>query len=784
MLEAFSIEKLVPAPFSAQLHELLREALGLLRVRALALAELAAEQGIVAPRWRGCAGWSRPRLPTPLSLTLLEQLVEAQPLLTQRKLQRTELRALGSPFDDCPAATLLTLEVTPALRAGRDSLLIVLHEAHSDADDLALRQRLSQLQRCLEHGLTFDRRARLAELMYQAVQQAADPIELTDTQARLMYANAAWERTFGYAASEVMGQTVGKLFRDPVAPLHDNAFYQFTLASIAQGRAWSGALACRARDGTRVFCEPMVSQFDAREQGYSGNIAIRRSLAQRAERDAALAIAHNEFRAVLGSLPDAVAVLRDGKLYFVNAGFLALVGREEVAVIGMSYVDLIYHNDRAQFLAKHETGVVCVRFVRTDGSVRFAEISTAGKLSFEGKPAMIVLARDVTEQRIAQEQLTRAERLSALGSLAAGVAHEINNPLSYVLLNLRYIEDHAELHSRPRLALSNALDGATRIQQIAQELRSYCGTDAPGLPEPVDVTKAASSAINIAQNQIRHRARLERALEEDLHVLAREGKLVQVLVNLLINAAQAIPESDGKKHVISVRSRSVSETSALIEIVDSGVGIAPEVLPHVFEPFSTTKGRGEGSGLGLAISKRIVEELGGHISIHSALGHGCSVRVELARTNRDAITAKYLRPVSIEEHEMNESRLHLLVIDDEVAIATTLKDILLDYHVTIAVSAREALELFLSGRHFDAILCDLMMPEVTGPELYCAACRDRPELASRFIFMTGGAFTDYGREFLEHTPCPILSKPFTVANVCRVVEQAVEQSRIGSAAAL
>jgi PAS domain S-box-containing protein len=643
---------------------------------------------------------------------------------------------------------------------------------------------LEELQRCLEHGLSLDRRARMAELVFQAVEQAADPIELTDSEARLLYANQSWEQTFGYAVQDVMGQTVGQLFRDPVAPVHDRAFYQFTLASIAEGRAWSGALACRARDGTRVYCEPMVSQFDAHSLGFRGNIAIRRNLTQRAERDAALAQAHHEFRAVLTAVPDAVAVLRDSRLYFVNASFLALVGRSEASVIGLAYTDLIYQDDRAAFMSKHARGVVCVRFVREDGSVRFAEISTAGELSFEGKPASIVLARDITEQRIAQEQLTRAERLSALGALAAGVAHEINNPLSYVLLNLRYLEDNSQLSERTHLALLNALDGATRIQQITQELRSYCGTDAPGKPEPVDVTKAASSAINIAQNQIRHRARLERSLEEDLHVMAREGKLVQVLVNLLINAAQAIPESDGKRHVISVRSRAVSESAVHIEITDSGVGIAPDVLPHVFEPFSTTKRRGEGSGLGLAISKRIIEELGGKISISSELGRGCRVRIELPRTNRDAITAKYLRPIASESVEFQESKLQLLVIDDEVAIATTLQDILLDYAVTVAVSARAALELIESGRPFDAILCDLMMPDVTGPELYRVACRARPELAQRFIFMTGGAFTEHAREFLEHTSCQTLSKPFTVANVYRVVEQAVEQSRSANAASL
>lgn len=779
MHEAFSIEKLAPSSFAERLHALLEDARNLLGLSGLALVELAAEQAVVAPRWRVWSPWSR--APSAISLDTFESVRDKPCLFVPRALGVDELIALGAPFDCGGAATLLSLNVVPTLCSdGPDTLLIALHEPEQRLD----RARLEELQRCLEHGLSLDRRARMAELVFQAVEQAADPIELTDSEARLLYANHSWEQTFGYAVNDVMGQTVGQLFRDPVAPVHDRAFYQFTLASIAEGRAWSGALACRARDGSRVYCEPMVSQFDAHALGFRGNIAIRRNLTQRAERDAALAQAHHEFRALLTTVPDAVAVLRDGRLYFVNASFLSLVGRSEASVIGLAYTDLIYHEDRAAFVSKHARAVVCVRFVRDDGSVRFAEISTAGELSFEGKPASIVLARDITEQRIAQEQLTRAERLSALGALAAGVAHEINNPLSYVLLNLRYLEDNAQLSERTQLALLNALDGATRIQQIAQELRSYCGTDAPGRPEPVDVSKAASSAINIAQNQIRHRARLERSLEEDLHVMAREGKLVQVLVNLLINAAQAIPESDGKRHVISVRSRGVSESAVHIEITDSGVGIAPDVLPHVFEPFSTTKRRGEGSGLGLAISKRIVEELGGKISISSELGRGCRVRVELPRTNRDAITAKYLRPITNESADFQESKLQLLVIDDEVAIATTLQDILLDYAVTVAVSARAALELLESGRAFDAILCDLMMPDVTGPELYRAACRARPELAQRFIFMTGGAFTEHARDFLEHTSCQTLSKPFTVANVYRVVEQAVEQSRSAHAASL
>jgi PAS domain S-box-containing protein len=768
MLDPFHIEKLNPEPLSERLLQVLDDARRVLHLHAVAIAEVAAEHGTVAPRWRV---WSpRARSPLALNAQLFDQLVLAA---TPRLATDAELQSLQVPFDDCPCVTLLALDVVPVLRAGPDALLICGHERYEPLSEALL----LQLKRCLEHGLSLDRRARLAETVFQAVQQAADPMELTDSHARLLYANAAWEQTFGYAAPEAVGQTVGSLFRDPVAPIHDTAFYQFTLATIANGNAWSGALACRARDGQRVFCEPMVSRFDARDQGFSGNFAVRRNLTQRAERDAALAIAHHEFRAVLSTVPDGVAVLRDGKLYFVNAAFLTMVGRSEEEVIGSAYIDLVYADDRRQFLAAHGPGVARVRMLRADGSVRFAEISTAGQLSFEGKPATILLSRDITEQRIAEEQLARAERLSALGSLAAGVAHEINNPLSYVLLNLRQLEHTGELPGNTRAALANALDGASRIQQIAQELRSFCGPDGHGPPEPVSVTKAATSAINIAQNEIRHRARLERRLEDDLHVLAHEGQLVQVLVNLLVNAAQAIPEGDGRQHVIHIRTQSLSERRAQLEISDSGVGIAPDVLPHVFEPFSTTKRRGEGSGLGLAISKRIVEDLGGHISIHSVLGHGCSVRIELPRTHRDAITARYRRP--LQESKVVPSKLRLLVIDDEVAIASTLQDVLLDYDVTISVAANEALDILAADSRFDIVLCDLMMPGMTGPELYREACRMRPELSTHFIFMTGGAFTDWAREFLERTRCPVLDKPFTVASACRVIEQNAKQEEVG-----
>jgi PAS domain S-box-containing protein len=557
--------------------------------------------------------------------------------------------------------------------------------------------------------------------------------------------------------------------------VHDSAFYQFTLATLAEGRPWSGALACRARDGSRVLCEPMVSPFAANEHGFTGNFAVRRNLAQRAQRDTALAVAHHEFRAVLAAVPDGVAVLREGKIYFANSAFLSMVGRSEESVIGLAYVDLVYPDDRAQFLEAHETSVTRVRILQADGPPRFAEISTAGALSFEGKPAMILLSRDVTEQRLAEEQLARAEKLSALGALAAGVAHELNNPLAYLLLNLSFLQESSRLDGQGLEALTDAADGAKRIQQIVSELRGYSGTDAPGPPEAVDVSKAVVSAINIAQNEIRHRARLDRRLESKLFVLAREGQLVQVLVNVLVNAAQAIPVSDGRTHTIAVSSESADDGTAVIEISDTGVGIAPSQLSHLFEPFSTTKRRGEGSGLGLAISKRMIEEVGGKISIRSTYGVGTTVRIELQRARGHASYSDAPLAPRYERSAHDEQRIRLLIVDDEITIASTLQRMLPQYEITTAVDAAEALALLRGDTWFDVVLCDLMMPGVSGPELYAEATRSYPSLGSRFVFMTGGAFTDSAREFLERTRRPILTKPFSTLSACRVVEQVAGQ---------
>ncbi len=744
MGRSFPPDGLVGPAFRDRLSAFLGRTREALDAAVVGVAELAAADGELRPVWRAVSPGQLP----PFDVPLLRELGGAR---NEYAAGDARLGALLPGFEGLSVVSL-PLEVTPRLDAYPDALAVIGYRERNFEDSA-----LDELAVCLGAGLSQDRAERLAQVVYGAIEQAADAIELTDQNARLIYVNRAWERFSGYARAEALGQTVGRLFRDTVAPVHDAAFYQFTLASLTAGKPWLGALVCRTRDGSRVLCEVNASPFEA--DAFRGNLAVRRDLTHRRERDAALASAHAEFRQVLSALPDGVAVLRDGKLYFANPAFLLMLGRDEESVIGRAYLDFVHRSDRESFESEDGVRPTRVRFVRPDGTLRFAEVSPSGAISFEGRAAIILVSHDTTERRVAQEQLARAEKLSAIGSLAAGVAHEVNNPLAYLILNLELLrESSADGAVRPEPSLlEEALDGAKRIRSIVSELREFSGSDAPGPLEPVLVERAATSALNIVQNEIRHRARLVRDHEPGLCALARDGELVQVLVNVLVNAAQAIPEQDGADHFIRVVSKTSPEGDARLVISDTGSGISSELLPRVFDPFATSKPRGEGSGLGLAISKRIVEEFGGRISVESLEGGGTTVTLDLVRADAPELPRTVPRVTGVSPRPPGK---RVLVVDDELPLARALKLVLRHHEVTTVHDGREAFELLKGGQDFDVILCDLMMFGMTGAELYRRITALRSELASRFIFMTGGTFTEQSHAFLETSGNPVLRKPF------------------------
>ncbi|PTL78915.1 ATP-binding protein [Vitiosangium sp. GDMCC 1.1324] len=278
------------------------------------------------------------------------------------------------------------------------------------------------------------------------------------------------------------------------------------------------------------------------------------------------------------------------------------------------------------------------RFRRGDGT--YAQVLDRAAVSYDstGRPTRLVGAiSDVTRQRELQAQLSLAERMATVGTLAAGVAHEINNPLSYVLSNLRFSldtlapltttgesEDLSEVHG----ALQDAVEGAQRMQVIVSELKTFSRGDEENIC-PVDVHKPLESALRMAANDIHRRARLRRDHANLPLARANESRLAQVFLNLLVNAVQALPDRAPEQNEIRVVTRKLGDAQVMIEFSDTGVGIPPHLRARIFEPFFTTKPVGEGTGLGLSVCHRLITQMKGSIEVDSEPGQGATFRVIL-----------------------------------------------------------------------------------------------------------------------------------------------------------
>jgi CheY-like chemotaxis protein len=333
--------------------------------------------------------------------------------------------------------------------------------------------------------------------------------------------------------------------------------------------------------------------------------------------------------------------------------------------------------------------------------------------------------------------------------------------------------DVAELRSM----LQDALVAAHRVREIVQSMRLLARGDTVQRAR-VNVANCLEQSIAFAANTLRCRARLVRDVAPDLYVEANAAQLSQVFVNLLANASHALVDEEAGRNEIRVTARREGER-ALIEIADNGHGISEELQSRIFEPFFTTKETGEGMGLGLSICRNIIEGLGGAIGVSSRVGQGTVFRVLLPVAAAAAPARLPADPKPPSSVPASGVRPRLLIVDDEQAVTMLLRHALAGeaYDVTAVASGREALTA-LQQQKFDLILCDLMMPEMTGEDVYLEATRVQPELASRFVFLTGGAFTPRGRQFIASVDAPVLEKPFEVGPL-----RALLRERLGERAA-
>ncbi len=404
------------------------------------------------------------------------------------------------------------------------------------------------------------------------------------------------------------------------------------------------------------------------------------------------------------------------------------------------------------------------------------------------------LESSVRDRSQMEADLLISRRMAAVGTLAAGVAHEINNPLTFVSGNIETALDlllqpevSPEERTRLQAMLQDALDGANRVQAIVRDMNTFSRTDSAH-KELVAVGSILESAITMANKEIELRTSLVRHFQDVPLVCASPGRLGQVFLNLLMNAVQATPV--GHRHNRSI-TLSIFKRNAhvVIAIKDQGAGISPENIDRIFDPFFTTKTLGEGMGLGLSICHSIITEQSGQLLVQSTPGSGSKFEVILPIAKRisDATSIELPstpNPASAAPQQVRASTEmpraeRILIIDDEKAVTTMFMHILADHRVDCANDVNTALSL-CHDQDYDLIFCDLMMPDITGMEFYRRLLKKSPAMSADIVFMTGGAFTAEARAFLDASEHPCLQKPFRVADVRTILENRARARKNGS----
>lgn len=619
------------------------------------------------------------------------------------------------------------------------------------------------------------------QALLEAIREAADNagfgllVTLDDLDPpRVVSMNARAEELFGRTATEVDSLGIwGCIAPEEVTEL--KLRHQLRLGPSPISVHYAATLV--RPNGERVPVEMTHSSTPLDEHSLTVTFLVdtrerKRTLAELDE-------TRQSFIRVTTEAPDGVVLLRDSAIHCLNEPAARLLGLERRAdARGRLITEFLQSTDIHQAPERLRELVnpperLCeplqFRTRAVDGNEHYVEI-TPIPIAFEGQPAVVAFIRDVTERQSIQSRLVQADRLSSLGVLSAGVAHEINNPLAYVLLNLEFLAREIErLELSPsklealRSRVHDARHGAERVATIVRDLRTFARGE-EGARTPVRVASVIESALTIANAEIEPRARVVRRYEDVPPADANANRLEQVFLNLLLNAAQAIPPGgDPDDHRIEIWMRH-SGDNVYVDVRDTGVGIPRPLLNKIFDPFFTTKPAGVGTGLGLPICQSILRSLGGDLTVKSAPGEGSCFTVSLPIWNGDP--HPIITPLPVPKVPVSP-RGRVLVIDDEVAVGRTLALVLGSEHeVSVMTSAAEALALIRTEgpEVFDAVLCDLVMPGMTGLELYQAVQREFPELARRFLFITGGLAPQ--KLSAELNPLtPLFEKPFDLEQI-------------------
>jgi PAS domain S-box-containing protein len=581
-----------------------------------------------------------------------------------------------------------------------------------------------------------------------------------------VYSNSAFLEIHGREA--VPGGTIGDM--PALYGVHDTAGdacpverLPFTRALSAGTRVTADDLVVHRKDGkkipVRVIAQPVKDTAGTTTHVIIAVTDITNEAKARAEQA--------EFARRLKIVVDHAPVVcwsadRDGIITLSEGAGLSSLGVSSGQLVGMSVFEL--YRDYPGILENIRRGLAGESFWYTSsvGSAAYETWITPVRDASGERTGILAVSNDVSEIRKLQAHTIQTDRVLALGTLAASVAHEINNPLTYVLAYLEELETAIlELGGAPaaraREVLEPVRNGVERIAAITRDLRTFSRPDDVRL-EPIDPRAVVESVLKLLRKEIEARARCVLSLDATRGVLGNEARLVQVVMNLVLNAIQALPSDAAAEHEISVAVREEGE-QVVIEVCDTGPGVKSEDRERIFEPFVTSKPIGVGTGLGLFVCRNVARGLGGEVVVSDRPGGGASFRVLLP------VGFGAPRAVDAKAPAPSARQARVLIIEDEALVARSFVERLRanGMQAEIASSAADALELLSRDENFDVIYCDLMMKGLTGMDFDERIGARSPELRARVVFMTGGAFTPRGAAFVEANGDRCVDKPFDIA---------------------
>jgi PAS domain S-box-containing protein len=475
---------------------------------------------------------------------------------------------------------------------------------------------------------------------------------------------------------------------------------------------------------------------------------------------------------------------RDGLITVSEGAGLRAMGFDSGELVGRSLFEL--YRDNPEVMENHRRVLAGETFTSSaDMGPVALETWFSPMRDVKGEIiGAIGVSTDITERLRLQARVAESERLASMGRLAASVGHEINNPVAFATEAVRLAReaaaaggDPAALRAKLDELLEDAAAGLERVRLITRDLKVFARADEDGRA-PQDLDRAIAAAAKMVATRTSPHARLEIDTAARATVIADETRLVQIFVNLILNAADALPAARADQNRIAVRTRQEGDW-AVVEVADNGPGIPPGLRARVFDPFFTTKPVGEGTGLGLFVSRNLVESFGGTISVGDAPGGGALFTLRFPAVASPA--PRSATPVPPAAPSPDARRPRVLIIDDEPRLAALFaKTLEPEYDVRTFTSGRAGLaHLLEEGRApYDLVLCDLMMADVSGMALYQEVARQRPGLELTIVFMTGGVFDPNVAEFLASVPNDCLDKPFDVrAEVIRRLHESEAADR-------